>query len=169
MYKYKNQEILNPPAYEPSESDIKLAKARYAMENNIWEMMHSLIQYYELSKGKEPSFPYTKETVEKEAERSIERWNKYMNKWDDDIIEAFIDDEWFRKVYVSGLSDIHSGDCTAFACSCSRCHAEELFGVPSTVKWGKSEGHRLWKEFSEDIDRQKKEEQENQAKGNGNV
>jgi hypothetical protein len=167
MHKYKNQEILNPPAYEPSENEIKLAKARYGMENDIWEMMHSLIQYYELTKGKELNFPYTKEIVEKEAERSIEKWNKCMNRWDEDIIEAFVDDSWFRTVYVNGLSDIHSGDCTGFPSSCSRCHAEELFGVPSTVKWGKAEGHRLWKEFSEDIDKQKEEEK--QAKGNGNA
>jgi hypothetical protein len=169
MYKYKNQEILNPPAYEPSESEIKLAKARYAMENNIWEMIHFLIQHYELTKGKEPSYPYTKEMVEKEAERSIERWNKYMNRWNDDIIEAFVDNDWFKTVYIYGLSDIHSGDCTGFPSSCSRCHAEELFGITSTVKWGKAEGQRLWKEFSDDVDRQKKEEAENQATGNENV
>lgn len=160
MYKYKNEERLNPPAYEPSDNEIKLAKARYAMENNIWEMMHSLIQYRELTKGKEPSFPYTKESIEKEAQRTIEKWDQAMNNWDGDIIDAFVNDTWFRDVYVSGLSDIHSGDCTAFAASCSRCLAEDLFGVPNTANWGKAEGYRLWAEFSADMDRVKKEEAE---------
>jgi len=168
--KYKNEEILNPPAYQPTEHEIKLAKARYAMENNIWEMMHSLIQYHELNNGKEPSFPYTKEGIENEAKNAIEKWNKIMNKWDneDDVIEAFVNDEWFQKCYVSGLSEIHSGDCTAFPSSCQRCHSEELFRIPNSATWkGKHEGYRLWAEFSADIDKHKKEEAE--KKGESNV
>jgi hypothetical protein len=165
MYKCKHEELLHPPAYVPSENEIQLAKARYAMENNIWEMIHSLIQYHQMNNGKEPSFPYTKESVEKSATQAIERWDKAMNKWDEDIIDAFVDDEWFRKVYVSGLSDIHSGDCTGFACSCSRCHAEEIFGIPNTVTWGKSEGHRMHNEYFADFKRQKKEEEERNANG----
>lgn len=165
MYKYKHEDLLHPPAYIPSENEIQLAKSRYAMENNIWEIIHSLIQYHQMNNGKEPSFPYTKESVEKSATQAIERWDKAMNKWDEDIIDAFVDDEWFRKVYVSGLSDMHDGDCTAFASSCSRCQAEELFGIPNTVTWGKNEGHRMYSEYYADFKQQKKEEDERKARG----
>ncbi len=160
--KYKNEDILNPPAYQATENEIKLAKARYAMENNIWEMIHSLIQYHELKNGKEPSFPYTEKIIEDNAKGAIEKWNKAMNKWDgeDDIIEAFVNNEWFQMCYVSGLSEIHSGDCTAFPSSCQRCHSEELFRIPNTATWkGKHEGHRLWAEFSADMDQHRKEEE----------
>jgi hypothetical protein len=167
MYKYKNEERLCPPAYTPTESEIKLAKAKYVMENRMWETIHYLTMYYNMSKGEELHFPYTKEIVEQNAKQTIEQWNKSMAKWDDnmEIWDALIDPEWFKTVYIDGLSDIHSGDCTAFACSCMRCHAEEMFGVPGTANWGKHEGWKLWNEYSADVDRQKKEKEDQVKKG----
>lgn len=156
MYKYKNEEKLSPPAHQPTEAEIKLAKARYAMEYPIWEMMDKLTMYYEMTKGKEPSFPYTNEGIEKDAKEAMEEWNKGMDKWEGDMWDAFIDHDWFKKAYIDGLSDMHCGDCTAIACSCMRCHSEQMFGIPNTANWGKNEGWRLWNEYSKDVDDQKK-------------
>ncbi len=46
--------------------------------------------------------------------------------------------------FTAGLKEPHTGDCTAVACPCLRCHAELLYRLPSTVTWGKHEGYRLW-------------------------
>ncbi len=123
------------------------------MENHVCEMMYYLTMYHGMTKGEELRNPYTKEVVEERAKSVIEQWDKGMDKWDDnkDIWDAFIDHDWFKKVYIDGLSDIHSGDCTAIACSCMRCHSEEMFGIPGTANWSKHEGWRLWNEYYADF------------------
>lgn len=152
-YQYIYEDKLNPPSYMPSIDEIKLAKARYAFENEIWEIVHSLSMYIDLMHGKELQFPYTKEMVEKEAKSSLEHWNESLKKWsdDNDMWDCFIDADWFKMAYIDSLSEYHGGDCTAFAASCPRCHAENMFKIPNTVTWGKAEGYRMEKAFFKDV------------------
>lgn len=159
-HKYKNLERLEPPAYIPTKEEISLAKARYVMEENIWGIVHYLIMYINLLEGKEirRSNVYTPEIIKTSAIEAIKKWNEAMNKWNDvdDIWEAFLDKEWFNSTYIDSLSVMHEGDCTAIACSCMRCQAENVFNIPSTVTWGKSEGYKLYQEFNEDFEMKNK-------------
>lgn len=164
-YQYIYEEKLNPPSYIPSIEEIKLAKARYAFDNNIWEIVHSLIQYKDLVEGKALQFPYTKQMVEEKANKAVEYWNKSLQKWsdDNDMWDCFVNEQWFKAAYIDGLNDYHGGDCTAFASSCPRCHAEDMFKIPCTVTWGKAEGHKMDKAFWQDV-KEKRELKEQQEK-----
>lgn len=157
-YKYKNEDILCPPAYVPSKNEIALAKARYVIEENIWEIIHYMELYIKSLEGKELKFPYTKESVEKNAKNCIEVWNKSIDSLEDgmNIWDCFINHAWFKRAYIDTLSDMHEGDCTAFPASCMRCQAESIFNIPNSANWkGKSEGYRLYKEYEADIESQK--------------
>lgn len=153
VYQHIYEEKLNPPAYQPSVEEIALAKARYVFDNEIWQTFHYLNMYIDSLGGKNIAFPYTKESIEKNAQQALSHWNSSLAKWDDDneLWDCFIDKDWFNTVFVNGLSDYHSGDCTAFACGCSRCQAENIFKIPNTVTWGKSEGSKMENAFIQDI------------------
>ncbi|KKL78971.1 hypothetical protein LCGC14_2019540 [marine sediment metagenome] len=43
------------------------------------------------------------------------------------------------KYLVDALKNAHCGDCTCIACSCDKCHAEELLGIHTTRGLGKHE------------------------------
>lgn len=148
-YQYEYEDKIIPPAYIPSKEEIALAAARYAMENDVWETIYYARMQIDTLNGKEPIFPYTKESIQKSYERAIKNWDESLEKWTDDneMWECLVDMEWFEKIYVASLSDMHSGDCTAFPASCSRCHAEEIFKIPYTAKWGKSEGYKIYHQY----------------------
>lgn len=156
-YQYVYEDKLCPPAYQPSPEEISLAKARYAFDNEIWQTVYYLELYINSLEGKEVKFPYTKESVEKEAKKALVDWHESLKKWNDDneLWDCFVDEEWFKIVYIYGLSDQHSGDCTAFACSCSRCHAEGIFKIPYTANWSKSEGYKMENAFLKDFQSKK--------------
>lgn len=148
-YKYTNEERLNPPVYQPSKAEISLAKARYVMDEKVWDIIYCLEQYIGILEGKEAEYPYTKESITKEAKESLELWNTALDK-NIDIWEALVKPEWFKSAYIDSLSDGHGGDCTALPGSCMRCHAEAMFNIPSTVTWGKHEGYALLQHYIQD-------------------
>lgn len=170
-FKYKNEDILCPPAYEPTEAEVKLAFIRHIFDNYIWGYVHDMEEYYKYKEfGTVPS--YWKDTPEKvvqRAERGLKDWHEYLAKWGD---EEGCSDWWdcwdyeldwkddggkpmrYSEYLKSGLSDMHLGDCTAFPATCSRCYSENMFKVPYSAKWGgKSEGSRLYHEFAKDYDK----------------
>jgi hypothetical protein len=52
----------------------------------------------------------------------------------------------------AALGAPHEGDCVACPCSCTRCFAETLYDLPSTVTWkGKHEGWALYNQAKTDI------------------
>lgn len=150
---YRNEDILRPPAYIPTENEILLAKARYAMEEHVYSIFFDMQNYISFLEGKELPKHYDEKMIKKNYDYSVAKWDKAMSKWDDcnELFEAFVDDDWFKKCYIESLSDIHMGDCTAFPSSCMRCHAEEIFRIPNTVNWGKHEGYKLFSQYSQDI------------------
>jgi hypothetical protein len=152
QYKYINEEILNKPNYLPSSTEIALAKARYAVDEHIWDVVTSLELYIQSLEGKKMDFPYTVESVKLDADRSLKAWHAAQECWDNDkdLWDYFVSDEWFKKAYVDSLSEIHGGDCTALPGSCCRCHAEAMFKIPSTVTWNKHDGYRLFQRYTQD-------------------
>lgn len=50
--------------------------------------------------------------------------------------------------YLDELRFSHSGDCTAFPASCSKCHAEQYLGIDTIPGVGKSIGHQLYHHFN---------------------
>lgn len=45
--------------------------------------------------------------------------------------------------FMADLESSHMGDCVCFACSCSKCHAEELLGVNTIKGLGKHSAHKI--------------------------
>jgi hypothetical protein len=45
--------------------------------------------------------------------------------------------------YIEALASSHVGDCTCVACSCEKCHAEELMGINTIPGLGKHEAHYI--------------------------
>lgn len=61
--------------------------------------------------------------------RNLPRMDRIMQ---DDRVQCLLAD----------LNSEHGGDCTAFACSCTRCYAEDILGI-NTLPVGKSIGYRM--------------------------
>ena len=51
--------------------------------------------------------------------------------------------------YVKCLKLPHVGDCTCVACSCDKCHAEDLLGIHTTRGLGKHEASKIQSAFGE--------------------
>lgn len=49
--------------------------------------------------------------------------------------------------YLSELQSNHVGDCTCVACSCLKCHAEELIGIDTTKGLGKHSAYKIQSAF----------------------
>jgi len=45
--------------------------------------------------------------------------------------------------YLPHLAERHMGDCVCVACSCSKCHAEDLLGVSTIEGLGKHAAHKI--------------------------
>lgn len=52
--------------------------------------------------------------------------------------------------YLHELKSSHCGDCICVACSCSKCHAEELLGIDTIKGLGKYSAHKIATAFSVD-------------------
>lgn len=50
--------------------------------------------------------------------------------------------------YLEELQGSHAGDCTCFAMSCSKCHAESVLGIDTIKGLGKHPGHKIMSAFS---------------------
>lgn len=53
------------------------------------------------------------------------------------------------KYYLADLQGQHAGDCTCFAMSCSKCHAESLLGIDTIKGLSKHPGHKISSVFSQ--------------------
>lgn len=130
---------LQPEAYQPTEAEDKLAIIQYIYDNILWYHMQHMVEFMKTIKsGVEAS-----DDVKQQAIKSSDILNKCMDEEQDDA--------WWTS-YVSNinmqflkerLSAMHQGDCTAVAATCSRCMAETLYNIPSTVTWNKHDGHKL--------------------------
>lgn len=53
------------------------------------------------------------------------------------------------KEYIEALKGPHVGDCTCVACSCDKCHAEDLLGINTIPGLGKHEAVKIHSAFGE--------------------
>lgn len=87
--------------------------------------------------------PKTVEQAREEAIKELEPeyWCDDGNKLDKRVDELL-------KHYLEELRLPHLGDCTCFAMSCSKCHAESLFGIDTIKGLGKHQAHKVQGAFS---------------------
>lgn len=85
--------------------------------------------------------------IRKDEPITLEIVKKEVDKWGD-IYNMDVDSEDFAYILAS-VDDIHMGDCTCVACSCSRCRAEDLLGV-NTLPVGKHLAHKIYGAFGRD-------------------
>ena len=86
---------------------------------------------------------YTVEQAMAEAKKELDPayWCDDDNRLDkrvDELLQHFLEE----------LQGSHLGDCTCFAMSCSKCHAEDKLGISTTKGLGKHAGHRIQSAFS---------------------
>lgn len=105
--------------------------------NEMSEMLFSV--HYELTKGEGADI----ERALKEVAPSY-----YLNEEDDQKTPLEVRVDMLLAHYLEELMGAHSGDCTCFACSCSKCHAEMILGINTIKGLGKHEGHRISSTFS---------------------
>lgn len=139
---------IHPPAYKATEQEHRIAWLKWCLDRLIWDRIYPVKLYRDDGHFKNP------EKAEQELARVLallfdhhegdtEDTEPYEKVW---LPHSRFDQ--FKKNQEESLADFHAGDCTAIAAACSRCHAEQLYGVPSTVTWnGKSEGWRLYNEW----------------------
>jgi hypothetical protein len=70
-----------------------------------------------------------------------------LQDWIDQEEKEEEDDEHSTEHYEFYLSElengVHVGDCTCVPCSCSKCHAESLLGINTTLGLGKHSAHKI--------------------------
>lgn len=73
----------------------------------------------------------------------------YLNETDDGKtpLDVRVDD--LHEYYIEALLSDHVGDCTCVACSCDKCHAEDLIGINTMDGLGKHEAHYIQITFQE--------------------
>ena len=86
-------------------------------------------------------------TVEKAMEEATKELDPAY--WCDDA-ESKLDKQVQELLehYLEELKGSHIGDCTCFAMSCSKCHAESKLGIDTIKGLGKHPGHRIQSAFS---------------------
>lgn len=148
---FKNEDLLKPSGYVPTDKEIALAKANHVMKNYLYGMLEHLSGFYEMqTQGKEP--PYgTKERWTDLVDHDYKKWKAVKSNWKKgSLFDAFMSEEDFHKYFVKALSSIHLGDCTSVPMTCDRCYAESLFQLPYSATWNKKEGAKLLNEFLDD-------------------
>ena len=130
---------LQAPVPELAQHEHSLAHARAAIQtltDDLWTLA-TCVLHHATPKSGDQSRRYF-ELAQAVAHRAL------------DITETDDDQEPWAAIaprfdeFTTGLAEAHTGDCTAVACPCLRCHAERLYRLPSTVSWNKHEGYRLW-------------------------
>ena len=162
------QKYLCPPAYVPQDIEIEFNRYRYAFEEYIWDRLNSMACFYAIEKEKLKTDYVANPNSNNEVFcYNIEGYTKYYldsfnlrNTSKGAVLGDLVSSKWFHTAYVDGLSDEHGGDCTAFPVSCMRCHAEEMFSIPYTARWGKSKGNSMIMRII-NYQKEMKEKQEN--------
>lgn len=74
-------------------------------------------------------------------------WNDITKKGQKSDLDKRVDKMF--ECYIADLEqNSHCGDCTCFACSCSKCHAENLLGLDTIKGLGKHEANRINSAFT---------------------
>lgn len=76
-------------------------------------------------------------------DNNIERVKKRINY--EYLVGGDVDKEIDERLkeYIEALQDTHLGDCTCFATSCVKCHAESLLGFSTIIGLGGHEAHKI--------------------------
>jgi hypothetical protein len=145
--------ILQPPAYKPTEQEHMIAYQKHTL-NYIF---HDVLLGIHMCREGEWLAHTDKKWREEKIEQRLAMLDDIFKRWEDngnkDIWEAEWDYEEFKKNWTEYLAEEHCGDCVQICCTCPRCSAEDLYGIPNTVTWKHNDGadmyHRygqLWKE-----------------------
>lgn len=134
--------ILKPPAYQPTEQEHQIAWLKYCLDKTMWVLMGiwmirdpEMAEYNkEMVTRKDIGERFTLEFQLKNIDAIIKKWEEVgkENK-NADYYEANWPYEEFKKTYTAWLNEEHFGDCVYVPCTCCRCLAEDLYGIPSTL------------------------------------
>jgi hypothetical protein len=105
--------------------------------NEMLDMLFSV--HYEVAYKKEPDINRIKKEVEPDYYLNEKDGEKTpLDKRCDELLVHFLEE----------LKGSHIGDCTCFAMSCSKCHAESKLGIDTIKGLGKTHGHKIQSAFS---------------------
>lgn len=76
-------------------------------------------------------------------ERKPEEVKKTTKDWQPDIDQINEDAAECLELYLAELKSPHCGDCICVACTCDKCHAEELLGIDTLGPNGKHVNHYI--------------------------
>lgn len=148
---YKNEEVLKPIGYIPTQQEIALAKANHIMKNYIYGMLENFSKFYEQHTVEEKIATEKFSKIEKRIQSDYKKWKTVKANWKEgNLFDQVISDEEFNKYFVNALSSMHLGDCTSFPMTCDRCYAESLFKLPYSATFTQQQGAVLLDEFLTD-------------------
>jgi hypothetical protein len=84
------------------------------------------------------------------VEKAIEEATKALDPayWCEDDNKLDTQVQELLDHYIEELRGSHLGDCTCFAMSCSKCHAESTLGIDTIKGLGKHSAHKIQSAFS---------------------
>lgn len=142
---------LNPPSPDISEDQHNLAQARHAFDE-MYSLFFSLRNYITLlDSDADPEERKFAEKLERIKPGAVKEYAYNALRVLSEAMDSEQEEPWdyFKSDWVKeGLTEMHTGDCTAVACTCNRCYSEGLYKIPYTADWkNKSEGWALYSSF----------------------
>ncbi len=128
----------HPPAYVPSEIEHVAAYRLECLQYICWDSLLGINMARSGDWNSVFSDP-KKHAEDRLAELLADLFTNDPAKKKLECWERLVDFDKFKAGMIEDLASEHCGDCTAVACACARCHAEDKYGLPNTVTWGKYE------------------------------
>lgn len=92
--------------------------------------------------------PEEMDKIKKYVNEGKQFFEDLMNEETLEPWEKIVSPKYFGYIR-SSLDSIHSGDCTAFACTCERCLSETYYKLPYTANWSKHDGYKMFNSYSQ--------------------
>jgi hypothetical protein len=147
MLKEKSaSEWLNPPVDEMSEAEHKLAEIEYVYDVFLSDMLYNMSKYIRMVKEEkldDKNFKYFEDLAREDSDFIYKMMDEKVDNWWEHFASRLQLD-----LIRQSITQSHAGDCTAIPASCMRCIAEVYYKIPSTVKWSKGVGYKLYLESS---------------------
>lgn len=132
---------INPPAPDTTPEQDFRAKVKYYLDENMGDLAFHYLDALQIIAEFSTSYELN-DTMKKRIETVGRAKNiAEYNMSGEDVLAPIEEISWLK----AALFEQHEGDCVACPCACSRCHAEDYYGLPNSRTWAnKAEGWSLY-------------------------
>lgn len=118
-------------------------KKEFWYKIKVGELQETMISaYFHLDEGRSEFYKPNEAKEELDPEFFCPEWNDGSKKGTKSKLDERVDSLF--KYFIEDLEiNPHGGDCTCVACSCSKCHAENILGIDTIKGLGKHEASAI--------------------------